>query len=189
MKELAARYDIVYADPPWSYYGSTTKDGAAGKHYDLMDLDTIKNLPIRSLFRDPRRGGLFLWATCPKLPDAIAAIASWGLFYRGVSFVWVKTRLDGVPMGARGVPPTATKPVTELCLLATLAPRGRPFPLLSSKVSQTVFAPVSRHSAKPPEVRDRIVALYGDRPRLELFAREAVVGWDRWGNEAPSSEP
>lgn len=66
---------------------------------------------------------------------------------------------------------------------------GRPFPLLSAKVSQTVFAPVTRHSTKPPEVRDRIVSLYGDRPRIELFAREAVVGWDRWGNEAPATEP
>ena len=37
----------------------------------------------------------------------------------------------------------------------------------------------------PAEVRSRIVRLYGDRPRVELFARAAVDGWARWGKEAP----
>lgn len=178
------RYDVVYADPPWAYYGSTTKDAAAGKHYTLMPQSELMELPIRSLFRSSS-GALFLWATCSRLDYAIDMIRAWGLHYRGVAFQWIKTRRDGKPMGARGVPPTATKPVTEMVLLSTLRSKGRPFPLLSARVSQTVFAPVTQHSRKPPEVRDRIVQLYGDRPRVELFAREAAKGWDRWGNEAP----
>jgi N6-adenosine-specific RNA methylase IME4 len=150
-----------------------------------MSMDEICALPIRSLFRDPKRGALFLWATCPRLHFAIDATRAWGLHYRGVAFVWTKTRVDGKVIGAQGVPPTATKPTAELCLLATLTPTGRPFPLLDAAVRQDVFAPRGRHSAKPAVVRDRIVALYGDRPRIELFARESVVGWDRWGREAP----
>lgn len=191
------RYDIVYADPPWPYYGSTTKNAAAGKHYDLMSAEEINAMPVRHLFRGGRGrgstgggGALFLWATCPKLHLAVDAIRAWGLHYRGVAFVWTKTRKGagsgiGAVIGAQGVPPTATKPTAELCLLATLAPTGRPFPLLDAAVRQDVFAPRGRHSAKPPEVRDRILRLYGDRPRIELFARESVVGWDRWGLEAP----
>lgn len=54
-------------------------------------------------------------------------------------------------------------------------------------MKQVLFAPRGRHSAKPPEVRDRIVALLGDAPRIELFAREAVEGWDRWGNGVEST--
>lgn len=42
---------------------------------------------------------------------------------------------------------------------------------------------VERHSRKPAEVRERIVRLLGDVPRIELFARERVPGWDAWGNE------
>lgn len=182
---FAGKYDIVYADPPWGYYGDPNKNAAAGKHYPLMSDADIKALPVRKLFRDPKRGAAFVWATGPRLDLAIDAIRSWGLHYRGVAFVWVKTRRDGVPIGPRGVPPTATKPVTEMCLLATLAPRGRPFPLLSAKVKQVVLAPVGRHSEKPGAVRDRIVDLYGDRPRLEVFARDRIPGWDCWGNEAP----
>lgn len=165
-------------------WGDPNKNAAAGKHYSLMNMEEIRQLPVASLFRD--RGALFLWATCPRLNLAFDAIQAWGLHYRGVAFVWVKTRLDGKPIGAQGVPPTATKPTTELCLLATTNRTGRPFPLLDAAVCQTVFAPRGRHSAKPPEVRDRIVNLYGDRPRIELFAREAYPGWDRWGNQAPA---
>lgn len=36
---------------------------------------------------------------------------------------------------------------------------------------------------KPAEVRSRIVALAGDLPRVELFARERAPGWEAWGNE------
>ena len=44
------------------------------------------------------------------------------------------------------------------------------------------------HSRKPAEIRDRIVELCGDVPRIELFARQVADGWDRWGNEAPEDE-
>ena len=50
-------------------------------------------------------------------------------------------------------------------------------------VQQIVEAPVEQHSRKPAEVRERIVRLLGDVPRIELFARERVPGWDAWGNE------
>lgn len=45
-------------------------------------------------------------------------------------------------------------------------------------------APRREHSRKPDEVRDRIVALMGDVPRIELFARQSAPGWDSWGNES-----
>lgn len=36
---------------------------------------------------------------------------------------------------------------------------------------------------KPDEARARIEALYGEVPKIELFARQTVGGWDCWGNE------
>ena len=36
---------------------------------------------------------------------------------------------------------------------------------------------------KPEEAREKIVALMGDLPRVELFARQSPPGWDVWGNE------
>jgi N6-adenosine-specific RNA methylase IME4 len=184
LEAFFGRYDVVYGDPPWYHYGNPSKNAAAGKHYDLMTDDQVASLPVRNLFRNPRKGVLFLWATCPRLDVAIDTGRRYGLFYRGVAFNWVKTRRDGAIIGAQGVPPTTTKPVTELCLAFTTCARGRPFPLLDSKVRQVVEAPRSRiHSEKPAIVRDSIVRLYGDRPRIELFARKLVPGWDAWGNE------
>jgi N6-adenosine-specific RNA methylase IME4 len=71
----------------------------------------------------------------------------------------------------------------EICLLAT---KGHPH-RVSKSVKQVVLAPRGRHSQKPEEVRDRIVELMGDIPRIELFARSGAEGWDCWGNEAPEN--
>ena len=43
--------------------------------------------------------------------------------------------------------------------------------------------PREEHSKKPDIVRDKIVQLCGNLPRVELFARNETDGWDVWGNE------
>jgi N6-adenosine-specific RNA methylase IME4 len=48
-------------------------------------------------------------------------------------------------------------------------------------VPQVVMHPRIGHSVKPPVVRERIVQLFGDLPRIELFARQRVEGWDAAG--------
>ena len=48
--------------------------------------------------------------------------------------------------------------------------------------------PIDKHSKKPNVVKDRIVELCGDVPRIELFARQRTEGWDVWGNEVPDEE-
>lgn len=68
---------------------------------------------------------------------------------------------------------------SELCLLAT---KGKPS-RVSKSVHQVCDARVMRHSRKPDEIRDKIVELCGDLPRVELFARERCDGWDAIGNE------
>ena len=70
----------------------------------------------------------------------------------------------------------------ELCLMGK---RGHP-KRIRRCVKQIVVAPRGRHSAKPPEVQERIVQLMGDTPRVELFAREKTPGWDVWGLETES---
>ena len=186
LSQLAGRYDLIYADPPWPMWGDPNKNAAAGKHYDLMTLDQIKQMPIKSLFRD--KGALFLWATCPRLDIAMDTIKAWGMHYRGIAFIWVKTRKDGEIIHGQGVPPTATKPTSEVCLLATTNKQGRPFPLTSHNTPQVILHPRGRHSQKPSTIRRHIEQLYGDRPKIELFARQSSNGWDGWGNEFPGEE-
>jgi len=175
------RYDLVYADPPWFYYGSQIKDAAAAKHYPLMDQQELAKLPVRAIMN--RRAALFLWSTGPRLNFALDLIERWGLHYRGVAYVWVKVNRKGEPIHGQGVPPTFTKPTTEFVLVATTLPTGRPFPILDFAQPQVVLEPRGRHSHKPAVFRRRIEELCGDRPRIELFARQSVRGWDAWGAE------
>ncbi len=39
-----------------------------------------------------------------------------------------------------------------------------------------------RHSEKPAAFAADIERLYGDVPRIELFARKRRRGWDYWGD-------
>jgi N6-adenosine-specific RNA methylase IME4 len=174
-------YDIVYIDPPWYYYGSPIKDAAAGKHYPLMSVDELAKVDVRKILS--RNSAIFMWATCPRLDFALALIHAWELTYRGVAYVWVKTNRQGKIISGQGVPPTFTKPTTELVLAATTKPTGRPFPIRDLAQPQVILHPRGVHSEKPAIFRECIERLCGDRPRIELFARSRAKGWDTWGAE------
>lgn len=179
-------YEVVLADPPWSYTGAPDKWGAAAKFYNTLSVDDLAKLPVRDVMASC--SVLFLWATCPKLDSAIDLIRRWDLHYRGVAFVWVKTARDGRPIGAQGVRPSITKPLTEMVLAASTVQKGRPLPLASESICQTVFAPRTDHSAKPVAVQDSIEMMYPDFRKIELFARSRREGWDAWGDEIGESD-
>ena len=72
-----------------------------------------------------------------------------------------------------------TRANNEICLLAT---KGKP-KRVSKSVHQVIYEPLREHSRKPDTARSRIVELCGDLPRIELFARQKVEGWDCWGDQ------
>lgn len=177
------KYQIIYADPPWRYNDKrnthTRFCGGAMAHYPVMDYREIANLPVKDLADEPCV--LFLWATFPCLREALYVMDSWGFEYKTIGFNWVKTnRVNGKPFFGIGY---YTKSNAELCLLGV---RGRP-KIVSNSVSSIHISPRREHSQKPDEIRDKIVQLLGDLPRIELFAREKVEGWDCWGNEVEST--
>lgn len=171
-------YQIIYADPPWRY-DQKGLQGAAEKHYSTMSLEDICRLPIESI--SAKDSILFLWATFPQLPAALRVISAWGFKYKTIAFLWLKKNRKadswffGLGFWTRGN--------AEVCLLAT---RGHP-KRESNKVHQFIISPIEAHSKKPDIVRDKIVELAGDVPRIELFARQTTPGWDVWGNEVTSS--
>ena len=178
----AKKYNVIYADPPWAFrvWSEKGKERSADKHYSCMTLDDLKQMPVNSITAGDGCA-LFMWATFPMLREALELIEAWGFEYKTCAFCWVKQNPNrgGVFAGlGRWVQGNA-----ELCLLAT---KGHPH-RISKSVRQIVEAPRGRHSEKPAEVRDRIVQLMGDLPRIELFARQAADGWDCWGNEAPQN--
>lgn len=124
---------------------------------------------------------LFMWATFPNIGAAIKVMEAWGFVYKTAAFVWVKKYSKSgksfVGMGAY------TRANAEVCLLG-VTPGIKAMDIVKNHgIRQIVEAPVERHSKKPDEVRRRIVALLGNAPRIELFARERADGWDAWGEE------
>ena len=178
---MASKYDVVLMDPPWSYYGDQAKWGAAAKFYSTMTDDELLSFSINDWIHD--NSVIFCWATCPRLDFACKLFESWGLSFRGVAFVWVKTKKDGTPIGAQGVRPSIIKPVTELVIVGSKVSMGRPLPLAAENVRQVIFSPKREHSRKPDEQYERIESMYPAATKIELFARHKRIGWDSWGNE------
>lgn len=178
------KYDIVLADPPWSYHGQQDKWGAAAKFYPTMSDAELLAFDIRQRFMN-KRAILFMWATSPRLDFALRCINAWGLAYRGIAFVWVKTRADGVPIGAQGVRPSIVKPTSELVLAASTVETGRPLKLHDESIRQIILAPKTEHSRKPDHVHEAIERMYPAASKIELFARRSRAGWACWGDQAP----
>jgi N6-adenosine-specific RNA methylase IME4 len=175
------KYNIIYADPPWKYgfwYKSEAVKRNAADHYVVMSSEDLQRLPVQTIAAND--AVLFLWATYPCLPQAMALLVSWGFKYCTVAFTWVK-RNKVSPTWFWGLG-NYTRANAEICLLAR---RGKGLPRRSHAVHSILDTPVRAHSQKPDETRDRIVELFGDLPRIELFARTAVPGWAAWGNEVP----
>lgn len=177
---MIGKYNIIYADPPWRYQRNKVQ-GAAENHYPTMSIEELCALPVADLAAPD--SALFLWATFPQLPAALRLIEAWGFQYKSVGFVWLKENrkaggwFTGLGFWTRGN--------AEICLFAT---RGHP-KRQAANVHQFIISPVEAHSKKPDEARDKIVALLGDLPRVELFARQTSPGWDVWGNEVQSTVP
>lgn len=181
------KYQIIYADPPWFYNKRNLfdKNGkrnnfawGATNHYPVMKTEDICKLQVDKITDDNCM--LFLWATFPRLPDAMKVIESWGFKYITVGFVWVKTMKNGdVRMDGIG---NYTMANAEICLIGKKGKYWRN----KTGVKQIVLHSKTKHSQKPKEVANRIVELMGDIPRIELFAREKTEGWDVWGNEVDS---
>ena len=180
----AGGYGVIYADPPWTFatYSDKGKGRSAEAHYDCLDLQAIKALPVAD-WAGPDCA-LLLWATDPLLPRALEVITAWGFAYKTVGFYWVKLNRSADPgrLTERDFFTGLgfwTRANAEPCLLAT---RGRPR-RLATDVAKLIVAPHREHSRKPDAAYERIERLLPG-PYLELFARRSRPGWDGWGDQA-----
>ena len=173
------KYNIIYADPPWSFktYSSKGKEKKSAEcHYPCMNIEDIYALPILDISETDCV--LFLWVTFPMLQEGLETIKRWGFTYKTCAFNWVKKcKVSDKWFWGLGY---WTRSNSEICLLAT---KGHP-KRVSKSVHQICDARVDTHSKKPDEIRDKIVQLCGDVPKIELFARQHAEGWDCWGDEA-----
>jgi len=186
------KYRVIYADPPWHYGSKSAVNNSTGgdhkplsDHYNTMSHNTmslkeLKELPIANMTE--KDAACFMWVTDSHLDEAIEIFKAWGFKYKTVAFNWVKTTNKG--NYCKNVAPWTMKS-SEICLLGTKGAMTKY--KQANNIEALVFAERTKHSKKPEEVRKRIELLFGDVPRLEMFARESAKGWDAFGNEVDNS--
>lgn len=174
------KYNIIYADPPWSF--DSKQDVYNGKpvHYQTMNLKDLMALPVGSIAAE--NCALFMWVVPALLPEAMRVAEAWGFKYKTKAFCWTKkNKVSDSFFWGQGY---YTRSNSEDCLLFL---KGR-MKRVSASVHSVISLPIEAHSKKPDEARNRIVKLFGDIPRVELFARQRHEGWHAWGNEVESDE-
>jgi N6-adenosine-specific RNA methylase IME4 len=184
-------FPLIYADPPWKWghFGERDRENEKGKartpdqHYETLPLDQIcdyavgtDKTPLKNLIHDD--AALFLWCTSSNIPNALEVMKFWGFEFKS-SAAWVKMK-DGKLQTGMGL---VFRNAHEILLYGT---RGK-MPGPQRQFPSVFIYPRTRHSAKPPEIRDAIAKMYPDfdeKTRLELFTREKVEGWTGDGFES-----
>ena len=171
MELPAKKYKCILADPPWSYddkkTGGTNMISGACYKYSTLNLDEIKQLPVRDICM--KDSCLFLWATTPLLPEAFEVMNAWGFKYK-TSIYWRKIMSLGMGYWFRGQ--------VELCLLGI---KGK-LKAFHSQRPNFIQTKARKHSEKPDELYGMIEEL-NINPKIELFARKRRGGWDSWGDQ------
>ena len=192
-------YQLVLADPPWSY-SNKASNGAADNHYGTMTLTDLMKLPVSNLAAD--HAVLAMWYTGNFNSEAMALAKSWGFTVKTMKgLTWVKLNqlaekhintafsagkvtdyaslMDLLNQQTRIGLGNYTRSNSEDLLIAV---RGNGIQRMDAGVKQVIYAPLDKHSKKPAESYRRLELLYGDVKRVELFARTSQPGWDVIGN-------
>ena len=163
------KYQIVYIDPPWRYEFSRSTSREIENQYPTMDIEDIKKLPIGELAEND--SVIFLWATSPKLEEAIEVIKAYGFRYV-TSAIWDKLKIGmGYYFRNRH----------ELLLVGKKG--ALPVPKPENRVSSVIEIPRGKHSKKPVELYTILEAMYPNATKIEIFSRIDRKGWDTWGFE------
>lgn len=161
------KFSVIYADPPWQYEHVKNSNDAIENKYGTMDLEDIKKLKIPAADNSV----LYLWATAPKLEEAIQVLNSWGFSYR-TCMVWDK---EWIGMGYW------FRSQHEL-LLVGVKGKFSP-PKEDARFPSVLREKRKEHSKKPEIIYERIEKMYPGFKYIELFARNTRKEWLSWGNE------
>ena len=162
-------YSLIYADPPWRYSFSRSKSRQIENHYSTMTQKEIKDLPLDDICAP--NCVLYLWATAPKLPEALDVMEAWKFNYKS-QMIWDKVNI-GMGYWARGR--------HEILLIGTRGKFSPPSP--DVRRPSIIRSRRTRHSAKPEVVYEYLETAHPLNKKIELFARNKRAGWTSWGLE------
>jgi N6-adenosine-specific RNA methylase IME4 len=167
INDIPEKFDVIYCDPPWRYDFSETTNREIENHYTTMDCKDICKMNVPAADNCV----LFMWATAPKLLEAIEVIKAWGFEYK-THAIWDKEKI-GMGYWFRGQ--------HELLMVAT---KGKVSPPDSAiRISSVIKEERTKHSRKPDCVAEYIELAFFEKSKIELFCREPRKGWYSFGNQ------
>ncbi len=175
-KTYTKKYQIIYADPPWSQ----TKGGlrkARPNQTKKLDYPTLSLEEIKNILSKLDGDVLFLWTIDKFLFEAqkIGEDLGYKLHSR---IIWDKTN---------GIAPAFTIRFSkEYLLWFYKSPMLKINKDFSGKFRDVFSEKSTKHSKKPIYAYYLIESLYPNTKKIELFARNKREGWDSWGNEVES---
>jgi len=187
LTEHDTRYATIVADPDWQYENfGLAKHGAARAHYPGSAVEEISKIPVKRWAK--RDAILFLWATLPKLDQAIAVMHAWD-FRLVTAIPWVKTqpKKGAIKHGIGFWFYTAAELVLVCRAGKARAPKQgtkeKPDALLvGDRGNPTFWAPRGHHSRKPLSFLEWVESTLPG-PRLELYATGTRPNWTCWGHK------
>lgn len=161
------KYDLIYCDPPWRYEFPVSESRKIENQYPTLSSQELFDIAIPAADKSI----LLLWATAPKLEEALQIMNAWGFLYRSCA-IWDKEKM-GMGYWFR---------IQHELLLVGIKGNFSP-PIATNRIRSIIRSPRKGHSEKPDVFYVIIESLFPDTKKIELFSRKKRKGWDRWGNE------
>lgn len=180
------KYKVIYADPAWKFNNANTggsMKSSAQSHYTVTTIDDMKKLPVFDIAEKDCL--LAMWWVGAMPQEAIDLVNAWGFRIVNMNgIVWNKLTKTDKPFFGMGFYTRAGSESIVLAVKGKFKPENRSVRAVFQAEAQIQFeARVMAHSEKPKEVMNMLEVLAGDCPKIELFSRQVVDGWDQWGNQ------
>ena len=167
IEEIPETFDVIYADPPWRYDFAESSNRKIENHYTTMQTLDIAKMKVPA----KENCVLFMWATAPKLLEALDVMKGWGFTYK-THAIWDKEKI-GMGYWFRGQ--------HELLMVGV---KGKVTPPQATiRISSIIKEQRRKHSRKPDCVAEYIELAFYDKSKVELFCREPRNGWYSYGNQ------
>jgi len=174
------KYNTIVIDPPWdlNLVGGFDKRENRAKElpYKTMTLQEIKDFPIKNFANEGCH--IYLWTTNSFLRRAFEVFDSWGVSFHLV-LVYAKPSFIA--------PVLAYQFATEFLLLGFY---GKPMQKFSGKIKLNWFEGHSQagNHSKKPDVAYNLIRDMSPEPRIDIFSRRCIAGFDAWGDQAPKEK-
>lgn len=175
--KIKMKYNTIVIDPPWPIkmgaYARDRPNRAMKLPYKTMSMEEIEKFPIKDFAEQGCH--VYLWTTNRLLPDAFRIMEKWGVNYH-MTIAWVKPSGMCVANGYKGA--------SEFCLLGFYGKPMQKWIGIAQLNWVEAFTKPGHHSEKPTCFYNKVKKM-SPAPRIDIFSRRVIAGFDHWGDEAP----